>query len=860
MDQLRQSPSPATHPDHLALLPGGAWGLWRCLALRGAGFAAERVLALAHPPLETFLLRLFEAEDARDQARRRVLAAINGALDGLRAAGEWDRGDVKKPLLKALRATARGAVPRPWNRAAESLVDGLQATEVCVRSSAAALARAHAAAVVHASREIEGVAAWNPFREAVAWQNRQAVATACDPLLRSAGKERRRRSQRRQHEALVVSYLQRYATKNDTIGFFGPVGWGELAPTGPPVELRPGAGLLARREVYFENWTVAALADALERKLDLRPYLCPRLRSSCWRDGGTVHTAFAEVELTAEQARVLDGCDGTTPACRLAAGLVEEEQGTAPSTAEAVFEILDNLVRRRVLVWELGVALELHPERTLRRELARIENGAVRASALATLERLDVARRQVARAAGDSGDLCRSMERLEEVFTDLTGREGHRHHGQTYAARGLVYEDCRRDLKARFGPECVDRLGSPLNLVLRAMRWLVGELTRVVDERLLELHEGFRRVARTEVGSYPFFGYALSALFLGKSRDGCFDHVEREFQRRWAELLALPAQTDGTRLEYSCAALARRAPALFPSGGPSWSVANQLSPDVLIAADGEEAFRAGDFTLVLGEIHPSNTYLASCFVSQHPSPEDLQGALESDVGGRLVVFPQMLKENWTQRMTPGLFPRDAYQFEFAHVDAASRPCRGLPAGSLVIEVEKSRVVARARDGSLSFGAVELFSSYLNQVCSSIAGRLLPPAEHTPRIAVDDVVICRETWRFGVSELDFLSHRDELNRYVGVRRWARSHGLPRHCFYRVSSERKPVFLDLQVPALIELFVHQLRGEERAKREGRLVVSEMLPRPDQLWLRDAEGRRYTSELRLVALQVEEESAAE
>jgi hypothetical protein len=29
--------------------------------------------------------------------------------------------------------------------------------------------------------------------------------------------------------------------------------------------------------------------------------------------------------------------------------------------------------------------------------------------------------------------------------------------------------------------------------------------------------------------------------------------------------------------------------------------------------------------------------------------------------------------------------------------------------------------------------------------------------------------------------------------------------------------------------------------------------MMPRPDQLWLPDAHGRRYTSELRLVALDL-------
>ena len=35
------------------------------------------------------------------------------------------------------------------------------------------------------------------------------------------------------------------------------------------------------------------------------------------------------------------------------------------------------------------------------------------------------------------------------------------------------------------------------------------------------------------------------------------------------------------------------------------------------------------------------------------------------------------------------------------------------------------------------------------------------------------------------------------------------------------------------------------------DSEFVVSEMLPTPDQLWLQNAQGERYTSELRIVAV---------
>src|SRR5436305_1527333 len=66
------------------------------------------------------------------------------------------------------------------------------------------------------------------LREAIAWQNRHALATGIDMLRRHGPEPARRKTKDRQHESLVASYLQRYCAKNDTIGFFGPVGWSQF--------------------------------------------------------------------------------------------------------------------------------------------------------------------------------------------------------------------------------------------------------------------------------------------------------------------------------------------------------------------------------------------------------------------------------------------------------------------------------------------------------------------------------------------------------------------------------------------------------------------------------------------------------
>ncbi|HEX6096117.1 MAG TPA: lantibiotic dehydratase, partial [Thermoanaerobaculia bacterium] len=99
------------------------------------------------------------------------------------------------------------------------------------------------------------VAADPRFREAVTWQNRSAVVNALDPLLRHPD---RRDAKARRQLALVARYLQRYCAKNDTIGFFGPVGW---ATVGGEAHFEAGPELLAARAAFLEPWAVLALAQ-----------------------------------------------------------------------------------------------------------------------------------------------------------------------------------------------------------------------------------------------------------------------------------------------------------------------------------------------------------------------------------------------------------------------------------------------------------------------------------------------------------------------------------------------------------------------------------------------------------------------
>lgn len=60
---------------------------------------------------------------------------------------------------------------------------------------------------------------------------------------------------------ITASYWQRYCSKNDTIGYFGPLAWGSFSEDGDAISLRTG-DLEHERVVHFETWAIEAIAAA----------------------------------------------------------------------------------------------------------------------------------------------------------------------------------------------------------------------------------------------------------------------------------------------------------------------------------------------------------------------------------------------------------------------------------------------------------------------------------------------------------------------------------------------------------------------------------------------------------------------
>ena len=270
----------------------------------------------------------------------------------------------------------------------EELARAADAANAAADGAEAAYAAEFPRAVRRLGHALRSAAARPAFREAVTWQNPHALATGVDALRRRDPDQVARNAKHRQHETLVASYLQRYCAKNDTIGFFGPVGWARFGP-GEGVRTdhaRPPA-LVCARSTYLEGWAVTA---AMARHTAaLRPWLVPRRMPFVAVSGGTLRVPLAPpVPLAPAQAAVLRACDGVRDAHGVADAVLADPENGLTSAAQ-VYAVLHAAAEAHRIAWRVEVPPhDTRPEETVRALLAHITDEPVRAAAAATLDEL----------------------------------------------------------------------------------------------------------------------------------------------------------------------------------------------------------------------------------------------------------------------------------------------------------------------------------------------------------------------------------------------------------------------------------------------------------------------------------------
>ena len=842
-----------TLPDHLIPLPGdtiGRWALWRTVCLRGAGFPAAEVLRIADRECAAAADRLNAVEAESERLREAALEALRRELE---ASGK-DRLDL---LIKAIRKVKRGNPPATAGLAAETVaaIEAWQAAAGRLATEKGSYKAAYAAAEERLEREIREVAQDDHFREAMMWQNRHAAETGLSSFLRRPAGSGRGSARDRGHLQMIASYLQRYCTKNDTIGFFGPVGWATLTESGTPAGVRVGEDLVASRQVFFEGWAIDALADHLAEDEEMRPWLSPRLSPFLRREGTVYITPDGNrIECGPLSASLLAGCDGTRPAIELMRGLGQ----IPPEAATFLWNMLADFHAKGALRWGFQVPLSSYPERSLREQLERIDNEPLRDRSLALLDEI-VQKRDAVERAGNPDELESAFRDLEASFTRITGRETFRGEGQIYAGRTLLYEDCRRDLDLELGAPFLEQMAPALSMVLTSARWFTHHVATGMRELFARIYEQMSPQTGPVIDFLAFSREALPRLF---NRE---NHQERqsELYGRWARVLRVPPGE--RRVSYRSEDLRPLVEEIFAAPTVGWQKARCHSPDMLVSSPSMEAFRQGDFQVVLGEVHLAiNSLDRNLFFSQHPNPAELHKAIDSDLP--LPSLIPLFAKRWNQeaasvnlglwaptvngRMDVALRSPKDYYLDLSTDPAQAPRSQVISIAELVIEPENGQLFVRPRDGRVRFEAVE-FYQFVLMMQAIETFRVMPASRYTPRITIDQVVVTRESWMFPASELRFMEAPTAEERYAATRRWADELGLPRFLFAKSAIEGKPMYLDLESPVLVEIFAKIVRQTIAYAEDPPIHLSEMLPDHDQLWLPDAQDNRYTCELRMVVI---------
>ncbi|MEP6686402.1 MAG: lantibiotic dehydratase [Verrucomicrobiota bacterium] len=641
-----------------------------------------------------------------------------------------------------------------------------------------------------------------------------------------------RNTRARKRERHLLLYLQRICAKNDTFSTFGPHSWGTILPGVDALQITPGAGV-TEREVFLERWTAHATSAALNADSNVRAELAPRLNPNGRIEGNSFVFADTDenIPLNSEALRILARCDGQTPAYSLGVPLAE----------------LEELARQNILCWEVEVpALEPHAFDVLLSDVSGWREGATRARWLEALVPIAATARTFS-AANDIASRIQIMREARERLEQFGG-EHKLADRSLYSARNPIGEDCFRETGCVIGEKIAEQF------VVDAEPWidLWRDSYALIADRVAA---GLRRLMRSapvrnDAVPLPAFLRHCEAQKIPLTSHGLVGLAAVAFQEIKSAFRAITSDRDEApewQLTAEDCHFVRK-----NFGYTKFDEYTFPSADLQISASSPEGMARGEYEWILGELHPPVALLHHCVYWSCPAKPEFARALASTVKGRPNFHFGVFAADFTAHTT------------VRHLDAMPNltsfvaPQRGNPCWRNISPAE-AEVYIEEQTGDI---CVRLRST--REHLGSFARSWVIPLGfhpfhfarigHTPRLRCGKVVVQRRCWT--VSQADFGAGKYtgvSKDLAVAIERLRAEKDLPRFVYIRPTEQAlrrsgaegrdkdtKPVFIDLESYLFLEIFCRWLT------KSGELEVTEMLPDPDHLLWKEADGRR-TFELR-------------
>lgn len=649
----------------------------------------------------------------------------------------------------------------------------------------------------------------------------------------------------RRWERKALSYLQRVCTKNETASFFGPKNYGCFAIQDRPPQFVVAPSIehdkcITAKDAYYAYWVGCALRDEICKEAQIQMHLKPRLNPICSLDGTRLHFHVIDraVVVREDDARLLRVVDGSRSVAELS-----EAMGLQP--AETLARV-KRLVSAKALLFDLPIPSTCEqPLSFLLKALQQLGASGDRVEYWMELLRdLEATRRRFIEARLE--DRRPLLGHAEKRFQEATGVDPRRGSGQIYADRFVIYEECRgvvdtlemsrrtRDRVTRQIQDALELSGYHGYLVWHRHQRVGRELFARLSPTGAPVSFGrFLKVAKEEWSSGGNGG-------AGAAVD---DDLARFSERTGRALDEVTAGREEIEVEIA-------SERLVSSGAPR-PVYGLL--DLMIAARSFEAVEEGDYRLVLAQIHP-HLLVWSWLTSAFPDRARWEARHDEHLR-RLEVF-EALADIRVARRNKAFYCFPGKQVEYLTPVDGDRS-QVIPLADLeVAEEQADGCDARLRLRRKSTGewiwlylALADFMDYLPFsifALPSLRKVQFGRGMHTPRIVVGKLVYQRRRWRIGGDRLSLCARKPSDISEVCRRIWRLQEelGMPEHVFVRGVEERKPIYIDFANPLLIELLAH------RAGQWNELVFEEMLPGPEDLWLRQGRAS-YCCELRAGAL---------
>jgi hypothetical protein len=810
-----------------------SWALLPTLAVRTTGLPVELLARLQWEQTTAAIRDILACESQRRTLQRRLLAEIF-PLSVQQAYTSQDRALLSKlttwrrAVGKSRRIEQRDPIPAAyedlqtnlnrWNELSDQLTTLIDHGRSCWQHE-----------LVDCRQSLQQSAADPSVQEAIFLSNPDMYAA----LQRYQGSEQpaERASATRKFERRLVFYLQRLCYKNETQSFFGPINYGRLDPTSPHnIHIRRTAAPLRRRETFPSQWMVETLADYISAEVELRPFLAPRRTTNCvLSDQQQLWFPMSGkvVALSPQLAQLFQLADGQHTVIALAKQLGEDWHST--------WRRVEQLRQHQALVTAIIVPGDRSdPLAYLRQWLQNLpETLDMRANWLTHLDEFHGLLRSFASA--DLPTRVCLLTELESRFAEVCGHNARRGKGAMYADRMLCFEECLGDLEqCTLGGDLAQLITQQLQPILQ-LSAVYGRLLNKRDQRMA--FALWMQLATDSDQEVPFLRY----LHVGqRQRPATIAEPPDELDQFMATLHAhVRARSDDRRAFLRSDELPM--PPLPAEPDACW----YCSLDLLIAAPDQQALEAGTFQVVLGEVHPqpltwvfpTGHFLGHC---GEPLAESLRTMLCSQPGSAHAaqfVFPRKNK------IYPYPLPGAAIELRPCYPD-----CRAIPLAAVQIRATQDRLHLWADNRSLQLytplkrrdDSLDLLAPFS---FPAVRLPLIDFGDHTPRIQIDDVVYQRERWSVPGGMIGN-PQAQGFDRFLEFWRWKDSLGLPDEIFVRVPQEPKPIYIDLTNYLLVELLDHLARQSER------LIITEMLPNTQQLWLERSSGR-YCCEFRAIAV---------